>query len=86
MIKHEDSLGYVTVRLGPGNWVGEHRLVIEKKLGRKLVKGESVHHINGIRNDNSPDNLELWVSGIRYGQRAKEIKCPHCGENYDNSL
>lgn len=60
----------------------QHRWVMEQMLGRKLVRGESVHHKNGIRHDNRPDNLELWIGGIRYGQRAIDLSCPHCGEKY----
>jgi hypothetical protein len=55
---------------------------MENKLGRKLQRHESVHHINGIRNDNRLENLELWVGPIRYGQRANDIKCHNCGEPY----
>ena len=55
---------------------------MEEKLGRKLVKGESVHHINGVRDDNRPENLELWITFQPYGQRASDIECPHCGKKY----
>lgn len=41
-------------------YVFEHRLVMEEKIGRYLEKGEVVHHINHIRNDNRPENLELF--------------------------
>ena len=80
----EDNWGYLQVKIAtPPYRMPLHRIVMEEKLGRELKKWESVHHINGIRNDNRSENLELWVGGIRYGQRASDIICPHCGEYYE---
>jgi len=52
--------------------VMEHRAVMESILGRPLLPQENVHHINGVRDDNRPENLELWSSSQPSGQRVTD--------------
>lgn len=51
-------------------WVFEHILVVERVIGRFLLPGEEVHHKNGVRHDNRPENLELWGMSQPHGIRA----------------
>ena len=54
-------------------YVREHVIVMEVMLGRDLHDFETVHHKNGQRSDNRPENLELWASKQPSGQRVEDL-------------
>jgi len=89
--KRYTAEGYVEVKvpegtLGAGRrgkfsagWMLEHRYVIQEMLGRPLERHELVHHINGKRDDNRPENLELWkLKGQIPGVRSSDYHCLGC--------
>jgi hypothetical protein len=63
------SAGYILVYVGKKHHLAdvrgyayEHRLIAENKIGRRLNKGELVHHIDGNPQNNNPENLEVVIS------------------------
>lgn len=78
-VKHLNKDGYLYVyyRAHPyadkTGRVLEHRLIFEQKLGRYLLPFESVHHKNGVKNDNRIENLELWLKVQPTGARVKDL-------------
>jgi hypothetical protein len=77
--RYINHYGYVTIhgRYDHPNatargYLLEHVEVMSQMLGRALLPGENVHHINGVRDDNRPENLELWSRSQPSGQRVAD--------------
>jgi len=76
--KRTDQHGYALVhdrnhtRANKSGFVREHIKVVTERLQRDLLPTENVHHINGVRDDNRIENLELWNKGQPCGQRVNE--------------
>lgn len=68
-----DKHGYPQMRTEDGRNVAVHRQVMEKKLGRKLLPSETVHHKDGNRQNYDEANLELWSTRHGRGQRVADL-------------
>lgn len=73
--------GYARIRVpdhpraDKAGMVLEHIVVLEGSIGRPIewLLGETCHHINGVKDDNRAENLELWVTSQPRGQRPEDL-------------
>ena len=84
--------GYITLRMPEhpnamrNGRIYEHQLIMSNKLKRPLQKQETIHHKNGIRDDNRIENLELWcIPRQRNGQRVSDL-LNFCVKHYRNDI
>jgi len=79
--KLDKTLGYVRIYVpmhseaNTWGYVYEHRIIAEQMMKRSLLANEIVHHKNGKRWDNRPENLEVMDKGDHaklYGQREED--------------
>jgi hypothetical protein len=82
--KIKDKFGYIQIWMPRhpnaklAGYIHEHRFVMSEHLNRPLESGESVHHKNGIKDDNRIENLELMTKRVHKG----EVCCPYCNHKF----
>jgi len=71
--------GYIVIYENGHKYIPEHRIIAEKCLGRKLLQKEVIHHIDGNRTNNNPQNLYLFPSNNEhkaFEHLSKRISIP----------
>jgi hypothetical protein len=82
--------GYRAVKVGVRQYKLEHRMVVEASIGRPLRSDEEVHHINGDKLDNRPENLKVVnptehqaIHDFGPAMRQRVTKtCERCGAEF----
>lgn len=81
--RNYDDDGYILVwmpdhpRSTKAGYIREHRLVMEEMLGRLLEQQEVVHHKNGKKDDNRPENLEVFPTNGEHLRHELQGRCPN---------
>lgn len=72
-----DNQGYAHIRVKPSGrnpYRREHHVVWEKTHGKKLPKGWIVHHLNGVKDDNRPENLAAMSRGEHHRHPRQALR------------
>jgi hypothetical protein len=92
MKTYKHAEGYKRIKID-GKLLLEHRYIMEQHLGRKLERKEVVHHINGDKEDNRIENLEILSPSAHSLEHAKDrqptmidLVCPSCSNNFQKRL
>lgn len=64
--------GYIECTTGEHKFRGQHRVIMEQRIGRPLLPGEVVHHIDGNRANNAIENLQLMTHAEHASHHAIE--------------
>ncbi|MCK6462843.1 MAG: HNH endonuclease [Candidatus Pacebacteria bacterium] len=82
----QNNHGYLRMTTGDKQYL--HRKVMEDFLGRKLLKNEHIHHINGNKQDNRLENLTVILNGEHQkihwedGKHFGKLKCSFCKKTF----
>ncbi len=87
------SSGYIGILVPEGHhlrmnngYAYEHQIVAEQKLGRRLQKGEIVHHKSGDKTDNRPENIEVCPSLFSHKVNHRKVGLARRKPNEANLL
>jgi hypothetical protein len=68
-----DNKGYIEIKVN-GEWIKQHKYVVQRYLNRELTKDEVIHHIDFNRKNNEIDNLVIFPSIEEHSHFHRQIR------------